>query len=1129
MHWLKHVDIRKILGSAVLCCLGLLISFQVRAQKSVLAGGQWFKLAVTESGVYRINIEMLGRMGIDVSAIQPAGIRIYGNGGAMLPQSNGSGYKNALTENAIWVTGQDDGKFDKEDAVYFYAEGPHIIQYDPARAELQHQINYYSDTTYYFLTFGSENGLRIKPVGDIFNANAKILSQFDDYWYHENESYNVLKSGRDWWGEYLGNTSGFSMEVNIPGVVPASDFKIRVSAIGAAQVPTRFSWHINGSAAGETSVGTVSPGTYDVKALKSEASYVIKNAVPSSGIFQIGVNYNKNGQSSAEAYLNYLALQTKRQLRVYDGQQVYHFLPGVSDTVTYQFMAASEGFNLWNITNSLAPSSILRKDVNGAFQWSGGDGKNLRRYISFKPEETPAPAAWQPVANQGVGNVSTPDLLIVTPPAWKGEANRLAAFRNTHDGLDVLVVTTEQIYNEYASGKPDPTAIRDFVRQLFLKSPGKFKYLLLFGDATYDYRNLRANQSVSQRAAWVPVYESRESLNPVYTYSSDDYYGFMDADEGIWNETTAGDHTVDIGVGRLPVKSREEARIVVDKLIRYESGATLGAWRNGVIFVADDGDGNIHQRHADQLGKLIQGRMFPKRVFVDEVVQTTTEQGQKAPDINRAIRSAIDNGTLILNYTGHGGVTGWAEEQVLTLADMLSARGMNNLPLLLTATCDFGRYDDPGTVSGAELMVLSPKGAAIGAISTTRPVYSSTNFALNKAFYEALLNAEPDERLGDLFRKTKNNALSGSLNRNFTLLADPSMMLSPGQKGIRWTMQPDTLKALKKVTLTGEIFDPLNGKKDILFDGTARVVIYDKQIEFSTLGNEGSTEAYSEFRSKLFDGKVSVSAGRFDLTLLTPKDIDYRMGAGRVSVYAVRSDSTADASGQLSVMVGGSASPGTDTTPPELTGYLNTPSFRDGDTVEPSSTLVIRVRDENGISISRAGIGHDITMTLNDTLTVVLNDFYTTELDSYSAGTVIYPLENLPPGKYIVRVKVWDTYTNFSEIAFGFLVGPVKGIRLNTLNIYPNPFQQDLSIELSHNRVNEDVELIFNILLANGQRLGTFKKQYYNSEPVIRETLETLNWRNRVPAYESLVYLLQIRSLKDNSEDRKAGKLIRSP
>lgn len=1123
MHWLKHVDFRKMACRIALSCLAVLVSFISYAQNSVLSEGQWFKLAVTESGIYRVDADLLSKMGVDIAAIRPAGIRIYGNGGAMLPQSNKSGYVNALTENAIWVSGEEDGKFDKSDVVYFYAEGPHVVQYNAAKAELRHQLNYYSDSSFYFITFSEDNGLRIKPNAGLSVTASKTVNQFDDYWYHETESSNTLKSGREWWGEYLGAPLG-NMNVNMPGVVPGSDFKLRTSTIGAAQVPTSFTWQVNGGEVGREAIGTVSPGTYDVKALQTGNTYIVTNA-PASGSFAIGVTYNKNGQSSAEAYLDYVSLQVKRELRNYEGQQVYHFLPQVADTVTYQFAGSSEGFNLWNITNPLTPLLISQNE--GAFRWTASGAKILQKYIGFKTDDAFQPVNWQRVANQNIAASPTPDMLIVTPAAWASEANRLAGYRNTRDGLEVLVVTTDQIYNEYASGRPDITAVRDFARQLYRKTPGKLKYLLLFGDATYDYRNLLHNQSQAQRAAWVPVYESRESLNPVYTYSSDDYFGFMDADEGDWNENTAGDHSVDIGVGRLPVKSAVEAKIVVDKLIRYES--SFGMWKNTIRFVADDGDGNIHQRHADQLADLIQGRMFSVRSFIDEVPQTTTDAGQKAPAINKAIRDAIDNGTLILNYTGHGGTSGWAEEQVLTLADMLSSRGMNNLPLLLTATCEFGRYDDPGVVSGAELMVLSPKGAAVGAISTTRPVYSSTNFALNKAFYEALLNAKPGQRLGDFFEYTKNNALAGSLNRNFTLLADPSMVLTCGGKGVRWSSPPDTLRALQKVTLQAEVFDLATGKADADFNGTARLVIYDKQIEFRTLGNEGSPEAYSEFRSKLFDGNVSVKNGRLQCSLQMPKDIDYRLGPGRVSLYAVSADSTEDASAQLAVTVGGSAVQQKDTIPPKLAGYLNTPAFRDGDTVEPSSVLVLRMSDESGISISRAGIGHDITMTLNDTLTVVLNDYYTADLDNYQSGTINYPLNNLPAGKYVVRVKVWDAYTNFSEIAFGFLVGPAKGIALNTFNIYPNPFQKDLAFELGHNRVNDDVELIFNILLVNGQRLGTYKKLYYNSEPVIREMLDVTQWLSTVPVDQSLVYQLLIRSLKDNSTDQKAGKLIRSP
>ncbi len=1123
---LKHVDVRKMACHAVLSCLALLVSFFSCAQKSVLSEGQWFKLAVTESGIYRVDADLLSKMGIDIASVRPAGIHIYGNGGAMLPQSNNSRYLNALSENAIWVSGEEDGKFDKSDAVYFYAEGPHIVQYDAAKTQLRHQLNYYSDSSFYFITFTASDGLRVKSDAGLSVAASKTISQFDDYWFHETELSNTLKSGREWWGEYLGGPSGFNINVTMPGVVPSSDFKLRTSTIGAAQVPTRFIWQVNGGEVGQEAIGTVSPGTYDVKALQTGNTYLLKNA-PASGNFNIGVTYNKNGQNAAEAYLDYIGLQVERELRNYEGQQIYYFLPQPADTITYQFQGSSEGFNLWNITNPVTPHSISRKDVSGAFRWTAKGGKILQKYISFKTADALQPVNWQRIENQNIAAAATPDLLIVTPVSWATEANRLAGFRNSRDGLDVLVVTTDQIYNEYASGRPDITAIRDFARQLYQKVPGKLKYLLLFGDATYDYRNRLQNQSRAQRAAWVPVYESRESLNPVYTYSSDDYFGFMDANEGDWNETTAGDHTVDIGIGRLPVKSVEEARIVVDKLIRYES--SFGLWKNSVRFVADDGDGNIHQRHADLLANLIQGRLLSARTFIDELPQTTTDAGQKAPGINKAIRNAIDNGTLILNYTGHGGTSGWAEEQVLTLADMLSSRGMENLPLLITATCDFGRYDDPGVVSGAELMVLSPKGAAVGAISTTRPVYSSTNFILNKAFYEAFLNAKPGERLGDFFKYTKNNALAGSLNRNFTLLADPSMVLTPGKKGVRWTSPPDTLRALQSVTLHAEIFDPQTGKMDAGFNGTARLVVYDKPIEFRTLGNEGSAEAYTEFRSKLFDGNVSVKNGRMQCSLQMPKDIDYRIGLGRASLYAVSADSTVDASAQLALVIGGSVVQQKDTIPPKLAGYLNTPAFRDGDTVEPSSVLVLRTSDESGISISRAGIGHDITMTLNDTLTVVLNDYYVADLDNYRSGTINYPLNNLPAGKYIVRVKVWDAYTNFSEIAFGFLVGAAKGIELNTFTIYPNPFQKDIAFELGHNRVNDDVELIFNILLVNGQRLGTYKKRYYNSEPVIRERLEVTQWLRTAPVGQSLVYQLLIRSLKDNSYDQKAGKLIRSP
>ncbi|WAC11551.1 type IX secretion system sortase PorU [Dyadobacter pollutisoli] len=1114
---------------SVLSCLGILLCSSLQAQKSVLSGGNWYKMAITQTGIHRIDAAFLEKMGIDAATVPPSQIRIYGNGGSMLPQMNNAGYTNALTENAIWVQGEEDGRFDQSDAIYFYAEGPHIITYDAEKKELQHITNCYSDTSYYFLTFGQESGLRVEEAATVIGKNVPTINQYDDYWYHEKDATNLLKSGREWWGEYLSGLAVFNLDVNMPDVVPSSRINVRTSAIGSAQVPTKFRWQINGQAIGEGSIGTVTPETYDVKALRSEATYAITAPATPPTLFTVGVTYDRNGQNSAQSYLNYMGLQVKRYLRVYDQQQVYYFIPQNADTLHYQFGNAIEGAHLWNISNPLIPSVVVTRNTTGAFDFTASGGKKTGRYISFKPEQGYIPVSWQRIDNQNIAASKTPDLLIVTAPAWEAEAKRLGAFRSENDGLETLVVTTDHIYNEYASGRPDITAIRDFTRQLYQQTPGKLKYLLLFGDATYDYKNIMQNQSPQQRANWVPVYESKESLNPVLTYSSEDYYGFMEATEGAWAESVAGDHTVEIGIGRLPVKSAAEAKVVVDKLILYASRQSAGSWKNLVRFVADDGDGAVHQQHADQLAKLIQPYFLSSRLFMDEFPQTTTTLGQKAPGLNAAIRDNINKGTLILNYTGHGGTTGWAEEQILTLADIQASRGMNNLPLLFTATCDFGRYDDPGIVSGAELMVLSPRGSAIGAISTTRPVYSSTNFTLSKAFYESLIKIGRNGRMGDYFRDTKNKSLVGSLNRNFTLLGDPSMKLGLAQRAVRWAQKPDTLRALQKVTLKGEVYEPVSGLKDPVFNGIARIAVYDKPTEFQTLGNEDPPKTYSEFRSKLFDGNVRVVNGLFTCEFVMPKDIDYRIGVGRVNVYAVESDSTMDAGTQLDVIVGGSGSLSNDKTPPQVTAFLNNESFKDGDTVDPSSLLIMHVSDENGINLSKAGIGHAITLTLNNTLNITLNDYFTANLDDYRSGVITYPLENLPTGKYVIHLKVWDAYTNYTEIAFGFLVGKTRGIKLNALNIFPNPFDKNLSFELSHDRVNEDLELVLNIFLENGKRLGTFNWQYYNSESIIKESLNSSQLGNSIPGNTLLVYQLLIRSLKDNSVDQRSGKLIRSP
>ena len=1126
MRSLKLVENVKKIGYPALCWIFLLLSFKSFGQESsVLSTGSWYKVAVTRSGVYKIDATFLKSMGVDIGSIAPDQIKIYGNGGGMLPQKISLKRQKDLIQNAIIVKGEEDGRFDATDAIYFYAEGPHKIYYDSLKAVLSHQINNYSDSCYYFLTINNGKGLRIKTETGISASSGTDISQYDDYWFHENESVNLLRSGREWWGEYIGTSAAFTIQANIPDVMPSSNINLLTSAIGSAQIPTMFIWQVNGQSAGESSIGVVGSGLYDLKAQKSESKFVVKASDSPTPSFSIGVTYDKGGQSSAQAYLNYFALQTVRQLKAYSTQQTYRFSPGLKDTITYQIQNVPAEWLWWNISTPAQITSATLRNAGTSADFTTNNGKLTRQYIGFTLSNALTPDSWERVPNQNLQKTSTPDLLVVTTKTFESQARRLASFREEHDNLDVLTVTTDQIYNEFSSGQTDISAVRDYVYQLHKNSPGKLKYLLLFGDATYDYKNSLKNQSQSQRNNWVPVYESRESLNPVYTYSSDDYFGFLEEGEGEWIENSAGDYSVEIGIGRLPVKSVSDAEIIVDKLIHYGSSPkSKGRWQNTINFVADDGDGTVHQQHADELAKLTQKEFLPTRIFLDAYPQTTTSLGQKVPAVNTAIKKSINDGTLILNYTGHGGTSGWAEEQVLTLAEMQTARGYNNLPLLITATCDFGRYDDPGLISGAELMVLSPRGAAIGAVSTTRPVYSSTNFTINKAFYESLLDLGRNAKMGDIFRLTKNKSLAGSLNRNFTLLGDPSMKLARAERQIKWNEVPDTLRALQKVSLRGEVI--ADNSIDKTFQGSAKVTVYDKQTAFNTLGNEGEVKSYNEFRNKLFDGVVFVKDGHFVSEFVMPKDIDYRNGVGRVSIFALSADSLSDASGQLDVFVGGSVSPGEDNIPPKVTAYLNTTDFRDGDTVDGSSVLFLDFSDENGINLSKSGIGHNITMTLNDTLVLVLNDYYLAGTD-YRKGTLRYPFDNLPTGKYKAVIKVWDTYTNSSEISFGFQVGLPTGIKLADLTVFPNPFDNDLSFEVNHNRADEDVEIVFSILLSSGQKLGSFKWQYYNSEAIIRETIPAMRLSGFTSGMNSYIYVMQIRSLKDNSIDTRSGKLLR--
>ncbi len=1106
--------------SRLVFCFLIFSDHFVLAQNSVLSEGRWFKIGITQTGVYRLDAAFLKKMGLNLSEINPQNLRLYGNGGAMLPQSNSIPRAADLIENAILVKGEADGRFDDGDVLWFFGQSPHQISYNAAERRLEHQLNFYSDTTFYFLQIGSRAGLRIQTQKS--GNTGALLTTFDDYVFRESENYNRVQSGREWWGEYFGTQTRQEFTADFNGLIPDSPFKLTVATVAAAQVTTKFSVSVNGQALGEQTMGAVTTYRYDSKGQRTQKSYDGKLTNASNRV-TMTFNFDKAGQANADGYLDFLGLQVQRNLRLFEQQIIFQNISSLNqDSVRYVIGQANAQMQLWDISNPLRPLSQAYR-LNGTDATFGVEGKKFKRFVVFLENQLQVPVSVQPLLNQNIRAIATPHLLIVTPPLWQKQAQRLADFRRQNDGLEVAVVTTTQIYNEFGSGQPDPTAIRDLAKYLNDRQPNQLKYLLLFGDATYDYKNNLKALSPFEMSLFVPSYESRESAHPVLSFSSDDYFGFLKKDDGEWLEDYSGNHTLDIGVGRLPVKSVLEAEAVVNKLMRYNTKRSRGKWRQKIAFIADDGDGNLHQQDADNLSKIV-AKATPtydlRKIYIDAFPQIGTPV--RAPEVSRAVDRFVDEGVLMMNYTGHGGTSIWADEQIVTLQNLLNWRNLDNMPLIITATCEFGRYDNPAEASGAEIAVLSPRGGAIAMLTTARPVYASTNFLLNEAFYRAAFQTQNNQltRLGDLMRVTKNNSFSSVFNRNFTLLGDPSLRLNyPDYQVVVSTA--DTLKAGRLVRFSGEIKQSEKLVTD--FNGKAIVTVYDKEKQLATLGSEGSKMNYGEYQSKVFEGQVRVEGGKFTGQFVVPKNIDAKLGNGLMQVYAVRNDSLADAAGgNNQILVGGAEIVTNDVKPPILQMYLNNEAFVDGSEVEDSPLLIAKLSDENGLNLLQ-----EMRLTLNDTFSVVVNDYFLADEDDYRSGIVRFPFHKLPEGEYVLKLKIADTYNNLTEGTLRFRVGNQVTL-VKSLVAYPNPFVEQVNLQVELTNEGEDVEIQTQIFDLVGKIIRTQTQLIYNSDKIVEVfTWDGTNHFYQVAPPGTYIYRVLVHSLTRQHAQIVSGKLVK--
>lgn len=1096
-----------------------------------LAQGPIYKLAIPQTGIYRIDYAFLEAIGIPIRQIDPRQLQIFSAQGGMLPQANRQP-RPSLAELPIFVHGEADGRFDPQDYLLFYAEGADKITADLSTGTIRHQKNLYDNWNYCFLIVGNHKGKRINQQ-EVIAQEGRLITTFEDFYYHEKDEFNLLNSGRQWFGERFEVINEHTIRFPAAGWVSNTPVQIRSAVMAQASSETSFSWELNGQELGSRRISPVPAGTYMRRGNIAQATFQF---TPTSGPvneFAVRIRYNKAGNPQAFGHLDYVTIQFRRQLQFYQNPTFFRsFAAAQSPVATFRIASAPADLQVWEVTDLFHPELIATKFSNHEVFFNAANPQGLlRQYVAFRPAGLPTPRFVARINPQNLKQRTVnPELVIITAPAFLAQANRLADFRRRHDRLAVEVVTTEQIYNEFSSGRQDVTALRDFARWRYQQPQSRLKYLLLFGDASYDYKDRTGSNT-----NFVPIYQSYESLHPVFSFSSDDFFGFFDEEEGEWEEDFHQMDDMEIGIGRLPVKSLREAAAIVDKLIHYSQSNTLGQWRNRTIFIADNGDFNIHLIDSEQLANQVQKlnpSMQLQKIYVDAFPQVATPTGRRSPAARQALYRHMQEGALIINYIGHGSETGWASEAILDVVQINSLTNYDCLPLMVTATCEFGRYDNPFLTSGAEFALLNPNGGAIALLTATRPVFSSTNFILNRAFYEAVFTpiANQMPRLGDIQRYTKNKSINGVINRNFALLGDPSMQLAYPQQQIAFTIQPDTLQALARVNISGQILK--TGALDVHFNGKLHLEVFEKEFELFTLGSEDPPAAYKDYPVVLFRGEATVEQGRFSVSFIVPKNINYTFGQGRIVAYAWDSQQRTDAAGACQVLVGGTAPHfAVDTTPPRIRLYMDHEHFRHGGTTAKNTELLAFFEDESGINISSGAIGQDIVATLDGEQTFVLNSFYRAASDDFRKGSLRFPLKNLAKGVHRLHLRAWDVHNNAAEAELHFVVVE-EPFQINYLTVFPQPYTAENSMlcwRFQHNRLGADLTITVALYDLTGKLIAQQQAEFYSTRTqLIEVALEQEQAQALLAAGGLYLYRIAVESrLEDQVEQAViSGKVI---
>jgi len=1116
---------------------------------SVLGSGEWYKFYINKTGVYKIDKSFLASLGVNVNAVNPKNIRLFGNGGKAIPLLNANVNEFDVTENAVKFIGENDGVFDDADYMLFY--GVSSMGWDVINDT---HINPYNDNTFYYINVSADLGKRIQTLVEPSAAITSTISTFNEYQFHEIDNTNLVLLGRRWYGEEFDVESNQSFAFEFPRLDTSVPIKLSVKAAATSSSVTSMQLSLNSNVVDNFVFSSISPTS-----LATGDSFFGNINVNDTSLL-IGLNYNNSGNPSANAFLDYIAIESTSFLRSLGKQFAFKnnqvaSMAGIAEYVISDAATVSE---VWDVTDVFNVQSKINSSA-ASFSFKANLGE-LRNYVALVESDFYLPSKdFSTFVNttdlkgsifQGAnGAHEDVDYIVVTPEVFKSQAERLANINAEKLGLRTRVVTLEDVYTEFNTGNQDIGAIRNFVRYVYQNGvTDKLKYLCLFGDASFDMKNRTPNNT-----NFVPTFHALPSFSLVSSYMSDDYFGMMDESEG----TMGSADRLDIAVGRIVAGNSQQAMEMVTKVEQYYEQDSYGSWRNRMTILSDDVDIDWEyslEAELDALAdEIVLERPFVNMVKLhsDSFAQESSAGGELYPQATASLLNNIQLGSLVVNYFGHGGEDGLAHERLFQKNDAQELNNIYRYNLFVTVTCEFTRFDNPYRPTAGEYTYWNSGGGAISLVTTTREIFVSLGVTVNKELSKFLFdyNDTGYVSIAEALRLTKNN-ITNSLKRVVFYVGDPALKLAIPEPNIKLTQingvsisDPSvaTLEALGRVTITGEVVD---GADQVIADynGKLSTTIYDKKQNRATLGNDGTTGGagllilnYETLGEIVFRGQASIVNGVFEFDFVVPRDISIPVGDGRVSFYAKRGGVLENQTGvDTTIKIGGinTAAPA-DNLPPKIIAYMNDESFVSGGVTNQSPFLLLKLEDENGINTA-SGIGHDITAILDgdEANPLILNDYYETEPDDFTKGNVKYQYKDLTPGLHTLNIKAWDVYNNSSTTEIQFLVvNENDALVLERVLNYPNPFVSYTEFWFNHNSASE-LEVMVQVYTVSGKLVKTLQGNSATGNKGGNASLfRGLPWDGKDDFGDRIgkgvyVYKLTVKSISTNKKAVKYEKLV---